>query len=239
MSTYAISDLHGCLHEFDEMLERIAFSSYDEMYIIGDVCDRGNDSIALLQKIMKHDNMHLIFGNHDIWFHRHIQTLIDAKREGSEVPLSDDLRLWLDCNGGFATADAFMELDYPDCYDIKLYLENQVFYKELTLLGRKFLLVHAGLGSYCHKGVRLSAVPVSELIWPHIGLDDNPFDDVTMIVGHLPTFLYGPEYDGIIAHGKKKSILHIDCGCVFGHTLGCVRLDDMAEFYVPSRHRRI
>ena len=40
-----------------------------------------------------------------------------------------------------------MELDYPDCYDIKLYLENQVFYKELTLLGRKFLLVHSGLGS--------------------------------------------------------------------------------------------
>ena len=43
MSTYVISDLHGCLKEFEAMLEKIEFSEYDEMYIAGDVCDRGKD----------------------------------------------------------------------------------------------------------------------------------------------------------------------------------------------------
>ena len=36
--------------------------------------------------------------------------------------------------------------------------------------------------------------------------------------------------------GKKKSILHIDCGCVYGRRLGCVRLEDQKEFYVPSTY---
>ena len=71
-------------------------------------------------------------------------------------------------------------------------------------------------------------------IWEKIGLDANPFNDTTMIVGHTPTFRYGDEYRGKIAIGKNKQIYHIDCGCVFGKSLGCLRLDDLKEFYIPS-----
>ena len=42
--------------------------------------------------------------------------------------------------------------------------------------------------------------------------------------------------DDIIAHGKNDTILHIDCGCVYGYSLGCIRLEDMQEFYVPSTY---
>ena len=90
------------------------------------------------------------------------------------------------------------------------------------------------------KIVQTSANPEDELkkldsaFTKKIGLDANPFNDTTMIVGHTPTFRYGDEYRGKIAIGKNKQIYHIDCGCVFGKSLGCLRLDDLKEFYIPS-----
>ena len=215
------------------MLEKIEFSEYDEMYIAGDVCDRGKDPIPLLQLIKSRKNMHLIFGNHDEWLAKYTEDLIKGKSDQSHLYyMGLDFLTWIHFNGGLITMDQFMDLDLPDCYDLKEYLDNPLYYKELEIGGRKFLIVHAGLGSCCRSGVHISEVPVSELLWSHIGIDDNPFEDTTMIVGHMPTFLYGPQYEDKILHGKN--ILHIDCGCVFGRTLGCIRLDDMKEFYIKS-----
>ncbi len=236
MSIYAMSDLHGCKQEFDAMLGKIRFSEYDELYIVGDVVDRGREPAALMQEIMAHDNIHLICGNHDAWFAKYIPMLIEGKHSDSYLYYhrSNDLITWLHYNGGMITADQFMDLDYPACYDMERYMEDLPYYKELEILGKKFVLIHAGLGSCCRAGIKPSEVDRQELIWSHIGMDDNPWNDTTMIVGHTPTFLYGPEYEGKIAHGRN--LLHIDCGCVFGRTLGCVRLDDMEEFYVPSTY---
>ncbi len=234
MSVYVISDMHGCCEEFLAMLDKIHFSDYDELYIAGDVCDRGREPMRLLRTIMAMKNAHLIFGNHDSWLLKYIPDLIKGKKHASHLFwLGNDFRTWIHFNGGSITADQFMDLDFPVCYDIEEYLEkNERYYQELEVFGRKFLIVHAGLGSFCRKGIHISEVPVYDLIWPHIGLNDNPFEDVTMIVGHLPTFLYGRQYEGKIAHGKN--LLHIDCGCVYGRSLGCVRLDDLQEFYVES-----
>lgn len=237
MSTYVMSDLHGCKEEFDQMLELIGFSDYDTLWIDGDVCDRGNQSIPLLKEIMAHDNMHLIFGNHDVWLARYCQELIEAKKDNNTVDMTNDLLCWLHYNGGYKTADQYMDLSFPECYDIKLYLEDKLLYKYLTVHGRKFLLVHAGLSEdFMHKDTRMSEVPAQILVWSHVEIDANPFDDCTMIVGHVPTFQYHPKYDGKIIHGTDDKTIHIDCGCAYGRTLGCLRLDDMKEFYVKSTY---
>ena len=44
-----MSDLHGCKHEFDEMLKQIEFSEYDTVYILGDIGDRGKESIPVFR----------------------------------------------------------------------------------------------------------------------------------------------------------------------------------------------
>ena len=41
--TYAISDVHGMGHLLDQMLEKIAFSEADRLYVLGDLIDRGPD----------------------------------------------------------------------------------------------------------------------------------------------------------------------------------------------------
>lgn len=38
--TYAISDVHGMGHLLDQMLEKIAFSEADRLYVLGDLIDR-------------------------------------------------------------------------------------------------------------------------------------------------------------------------------------------------------
>lgn len=62
---YAISDLHGCYEEYLKALETIHFSDDDTLYIIGDVVDRGNHSIKILQHMMSHPNIIPIAGNHE------------------------------------------------------------------------------------------------------------------------------------------------------------------------------
>ena len=62
---YVISDLHGYYDLFIKLLEKISFSEFDLLYIIGDVCDRGPDSLKILFYIQKHDNIILIKGNHE------------------------------------------------------------------------------------------------------------------------------------------------------------------------------
>ncbi len=237
MSTYVMSDLHGCKHEFDEMLKQIEFSEYDTVYILGDIGDRGKESIPLLQEIMSHPNIHVIMGNHDAWLAKYCQELIEIKKDCNTVDMTDDFLCWLHYNGGYTTADQFMDLPFPDCYDIKVYLENIPYYKIIEVHGKKFVLIHAGLSEeYMHKDTSLPAVPKEILIWNQCALEANPFDASTMIVGHVPTFLYHPKYEGKILTSKSKKTIHIDCGCVYGRALGCLRLDDLKEFYVPSSY---
>lgn len=237
MATYVISDIHGCLAELDALLEKIQFSAYDDLYIIGDVVDRGPKGIAVLQKIMQHPNMHMIMGNHDQWFLDHIQELIDFQKDNGTFHLNDSLLTWLHHNGGYITADEFYELSLPECYDIKVFLENLEYYQQITVEKNRFLLVHAGLcDEYLRPDVRISQVPKELLLLSCVELGDNPFPDQIMIVGHTPTFQYGEQYEGkIIFHNQ---MYHIDCGCCFGYRLGCLRLDDFQEFYVDSLQER-
>ena len=39
--TYVLSDIHGNFEIFKRMLDKIQFNSHDQLYILGDICDRG------------------------------------------------------------------------------------------------------------------------------------------------------------------------------------------------------
>ncbi len=77
-------------------------------------------------------------------------------------------------------------------------------------------------------------------IWGRVDVNSkSPYADAICIVGHTPTpFLTGRTDEPFrIWHGD--GIIDIDCG--FGdrksahRSLACLRLDDMAEFYVGNR----
>ena len=63
--TYVMSDLHGMYDKYIGMLELIGFSDEDDMYIIGDVVERGEQPAEILLDMMKRPNVFPIIGNHE------------------------------------------------------------------------------------------------------------------------------------------------------------------------------
>ena len=234
MSTYVMSDLHGCYDEFLEMLEKIQFNEYDHLYIDGDICDRGPKSIPLLQYIMVQKNMTTILGNHDVWLRDFADYLIDLKNNRQCEPACLELRLWMESNGGASTIDQFLGLSNPECYDIKTYLESLLPYHTLTVRNHHYSIVHAGLGSDIRDYHLIPAISENDLIWGDGGLASNSLRNSTLIVGHVPTFIYGKQYENHIIHETTSDTFHIDGGCVFGKSLLCLRLEDQKEFVIPS-----
>lgn len=45
---YVMSDIHGEYEKYIKMLELINFSDEDELYILGDIVDRGKEPVKVL-----------------------------------------------------------------------------------------------------------------------------------------------------------------------------------------------
>ncbi len=66
---FAISDIHGCLKTFEALLDQIALTTGDELYLLGDYIDRGSDSKGVIDFIWKLEregySVHCLRGNHE------------------------------------------------------------------------------------------------------------------------------------------------------------------------------
>jgi metallophosphoesterase len=96
-----------------------------------------------------------------------------------------------------------------------------------------FVLVHAGLGNF-EPDKELWEYELDELVWKRPDYESKYFDDKYVISGHTPTMLIeNNPRPGFIYQANNH--IAIDCGCSFpGGRLGCLRLDDMKEFYVEG-----
>ena len=68
MPLYCIGDLQGCNAPFQRLLEKIDFSpSRDTLYLLGDLVNRGPDSLGVLRSLMAlGDAAQSLLGNHDL-----------------------------------------------------------------------------------------------------------------------------------------------------------------------------
>lgn len=238
---YVISDVHGMYGHYLAMLERIQFSEADTLYILGDVVDRGDEPIALLQDMMARPNVYPILGNHDLLAldllkrlsmeitEETIQTQLDAT-------LLEAVRDWL-CEGGQPTLAGFRGLEREEQLDLLDYLADFAPYEvvdvmdERTQTQRTFILVHAGLGNF-QAGKKLREYTLEELTLSCPDIDTQYFadDSIWIVSGHMPTLAQYHKPQIVQSHHN----LHIDCGaCFSGGKLACLCLETMEEFYVP------
>ena len=63
---YCISDIHGEYDKYISLLEKIGFCEGDNLYILGDVVDRGPMPVAVLRDMARRKNVYPIVGNHDL-----------------------------------------------------------------------------------------------------------------------------------------------------------------------------
>ena len=70
MANYAIGDIQGCYKEFKLALKKVNFNlDKDHLWLVGDLINRGPDSLKLLKHIYKiKERTHIVLGNHDLHF---------------------------------------------------------------------------------------------------------------------------------------------------------------------------
>lgn len=222
MANYVMSDLHGCYDSFLLMLETINLTNDDTLYILGDVIDRGDKSLEIIDYIVSKPNIVWLKGNHE-------EFLIDSVE-------TKDSQLWF-INGGYTT---FQQITYKggETYLNQLY----EYIKKLPVIKivGEYILVHAGIdipdntdGLDIEKLIALQ--DKDTMLWSrkHINNECN-FLNYKVVCGHTPvqTIMKSKE-DVRIIH--RKGYIYIDCGCVYKQAngkLACLRLDDLKEYYV-------
>lgn len=71
MKIYAMSDIHGCLQEFEAALELVDLSGDNKLILLGDYIHSGADSYGVLKKIISlqqkygNDKVVALMGNHE------------------------------------------------------------------------------------------------------------------------------------------------------------------------------
>ncbi len=231
--TYVMSDLHGQYHKFREMLDLIRFTDRDELYIIGDAVDRGPESAELLLDMSMRANVFPILGNHDFTAKLMLQKLCVEITEDNFTSQLDPaslkiLAMWLS-DGGQATLDSFKRLPQDERIALIDYLDEFTPYEVVKVGGKLFVLVHGGI-PYDKISLPLGKQAVEELITERPDYTKRYFENAYLVTGHTPTVNIGEAYAGKIFTGNGH--IAIDCGAGHGLSLGCLRLEDMREFYV-------
>ena len=90
MTRYAIGDLQGCLQPLQCLLKDIGFdSAADELWLVGDLINRGPESLATLRFVKAlGDCTRIVLGNHDLHF---LAVAFDAVPAGRSDTFDDIL----------------------------------------------------------------------------------------------------------------------------------------------------
>ena len=73
---YCISDIHGYYDLFCRLLDKIKFSGKDKLYVLGDIIDKGPESIRLAKLLFSMPNVYCIAGNHEYDFLKYYRALM-------------------------------------------------------------------------------------------------------------------------------------------------------------------
>lgn len=124
-----IGDIHGM---YDRMISVLSASGFnpeeDNLYAVGDFCDRGPEPVRVLDYVMKLPHFLPVVGNHDMWLYDYL-----CRRRPEAI--------WLDPgNGGTVTYSEFEGLDKTKKAEIRDWLGSIPFIRTTE----KYTILHAG-----------------------------------------------------------------------------------------------
>ncbi|MCR5098256.1 MAG: fructose-bisphosphatase class III [Lachnospiraceae bacterium] len=174
---YACSDIHGQYEKYMKLWDVV--KDEDELFIIGDVIDRGPDGMRILTDIMTRKNVTFIIGNHETMMYQ----ALFMRPEDAGVSLGRgevyDPDRWFDIwirsnNGGMETYKSF-DSSYRDRgEDIAEFLRTCPVMAEANVEGKRYALTH-GMPDMTRMGEKagenlLRGGAVDPIVW------DSPFD---------------------------------------------------------------
>ena len=125
MANYLIGDIQGCDAALQRLLDKISFSpSRDTLHLLGDLVNRGPDSLAVLRRLMGYGaSARSLLGNHDL----HLLAIAHGVQKSDRRDTLDEILLAVDRPALLA------------------WLRQQRLALRETVRGEDILMVHAGV----------------------------------------------------------------------------------------------
>ena len=229
MAIYVLSDAHGHIRALDEVLSLASPSDDDEVYVLGDMTDRGPDPLGVITLVRSLPRAHVLMGNHE-------RMLVDILRDTGEM----DNFTWA-LNGGVVTALGLDSLDADELEELVGWIEGLPLYDVVATDERLYVLAHAGIDALEARAyLAMKGIDTSD----GRGAGDATREDVLEMLSHqdpetllwtrgefwgTPTGLVGADGTGpVVVAGHTPSIVlsryaDIDEGaCVDDEGRGCI-----------------
>ena len=234
MATYVIGDIHGELEKLKSLLKKMNLGIEDQLYILGDVVDRGPHPIRALQYLMSIPNCTCLIGNHEVMALQCMRFLKTEITKESIRDLEEEkmqyLLDWMN-NGGKSTLDEFAALGPAEQDEIMEFMGDFESYAELNVNGKDYILVHAGLGhDFCYL-TPLDEYTLEDFVWYRTDYEIQYYEDKIVLTGHTPTqhISCNPNPGYIF---KKNNHIALDCcACSKQGRLAGICLETGEEFY--------
>jgi hypothetical protein len=130
MRTLVIGDVHGCLEELDELLDRAEHRAPDRVVMLGDLLDRGPDPVGVVRRARalgaecvfgNHEDKHVRWAAHearrraDPGYRNPMRSMSPAEQEANaalsaeELAWLAELPAWIDLGAGWLAVHAGFE----------------------------------------------------------------------------------------------------------------------------------
>lgn len=223
-----ISDIHGCVDQFNELLDIVKYNpSEDKLILLGDYVDRGprsKEAVERVKELVNNYNVIALRGNHD-------QRLVDLIRTDNEMVQIKFLE-----HGGLHTLRSYCEF-ITDNMDANLlrqaisYIRDN-YYSHIEFLESLSLYHEDSHHIYVHAGLNPKYTnwrEQSDYDFMYIKGEfyhSEPFTDRNVIFGHTRTIDLHDSHDIWFGAGK----IGIDGGCAYGMQLNCL-IYDAGRYY--------
>lgn len=224
---YCISDIHGYYDLFCRLLEKIKFGGGDKLYVLGDIIDKGPNSIRLAKLLFSMPNVYCIAGNHEYDFLKYYRALM-RQTEDYDLVLRECQNYFTDGN--------LLDWETVDRFDfLPFYAETE-----------NFIGVHAGIPVKNGTILPVSEATCEQLVYDRRFKDAYvlPQNGKCVLYGHTPVrYLAGRDeillYSRANARRGSSNIAdyckaHLDTGVFLSGVLGCLAVDSCRCFYVKT-----
>lgn len=240
-----VSDIHGQRDWLVKLLEKMEFGGDDILIIIGDLIEKGPDSLGVVRYVMDlcmENYVYISMGNVD-WFR--LQYFFDESPEAGERFVSYLRRAKHDWGGGLGLdmlEDMGVSLDQVTAENALEYLGQirKHFRQELNFLKNLPVILTAGEYIFVHGGIPTDDLKILECsdATPYLKNDDfwskgYRFEQYTVVTGHWPVCLYRRGVEDVSPlFDPERRIICIDGGCSVksaGQLNGLILPDCMAD----------
>lgn len=208
---FAIGDIHGCVNELIQLLEKLPLESDSQIVFLGDYIDRGPDSQAVIEKVLelkKQYDVVCLKGNHEAM-------LLDFLDD----PGSSNAGLFI-LNGGNATLASYAGPNGQ----FSIPAAHEEFFRSLRLYYEidNYFFVHAGVPN-----VALNKIDAEkhglDLMWIRSSFHKSKFKWKKIIV-------HGHSVVDEVEQTDKR--INLDTGCVFQGKLTAIQLPERILYSV-------